>query len=136
MPSRLDFVPRSWTWSQWLAGVGFVSEDGGLAPGIEDHHVDVAVVVEIVERRPAAAELRQQAVAALVGDIDEPALAVVSEENVAGVVTRGVIELFDVVDQMAAGDEQIPVTVVVEIDHPGPPGDLRIGVGAGAGLAG
>ena len=31
-----------------------VSEDGGLAAGIEDHHVDVAVVIQIIKAGPAA----------------------------------------------------------------------------------
>ena len=43
-----------------------VAEDRRLAPGIENDRVDVAVVVQIVERRAAAGEFHGQSIAALV----------------------------------------------------------------------
>src|ERR1051326_644943 len=113
-----------------------VSQNGRLTPRVEYDDVQIPIVIQVVERRPAAAEPGQQSIAALVGYIHEPSLASVPQNDVSGVVTGGVIKLLHVVDEVTAGNENIAVAVVVQINHAGAPFDVRIGAVARAGLAG
>ena len=116
-----------------LAG-GVVSQDGRLLARIEDHHVDVTVVVQVVEPRAAAAQLDRHSAAAGIRDVDEPALAGVHQQHVADVVGRGVVVELDIVLEVAAGDVDVAISVVVEIDEAGSPVDVgeRPGPGLGA----
>ena len=94
---------------------GVVPQDRGLTPRILDYHVYVAVVIQVAERRAAAGELYRQTVTALVGHVSKFPFSRVHQDDVPGVVCPGVVELLDVVLDVPAGDEDVPISVVIKI---------------------
>jgi hypothetical protein len=80
-----------------------VSQKAWFSPGIENDHIDVTVIVEIVKRRSATAELEHHPVTRVMGDVLKSSLPIVPQEQVSGVVAGGIIEMVHVVDQVATG---------------------------------
>ena len=105
-----------------------------MSVGIEDHDVDPAVVVEVVEGHAAAAHLEFRQVAALVRDVDKLPVAHVPQHDIPATVRRSVVIQLDVVLEVAADDEEVAVAIVVEINKTTAPGD--VGQRAVAGPAG
>ena len=109
-------------------------ERGGLAR-VEDHQIEVAVVVEVIAG-DAAGRVPLDLVEAGGGrDVDESPVDV-AEEEVVVAVGGGVVEGLDVVVEVAAGEEQVAPAVVVEVGHCRPPGDELPRPAAGGGGGG
>ena len=109
-PLQADFQPV-------VSGRRLVSKQSRLTARVEHDHVHIAVIVEVIEARPAAAELDQHSVSGLIRYIRETPLSDVLQQDVAGVVGCRVIELIDVVAQVSACNKDISIAVVVEIEQ-------------------
>ncbi len=107
-----------------------VPQKSRFLPGVEYNDVDVSIVIQVIEDRATAAMLGEKSVATAVGNVHEFPGAGVHQYNVPRTVARGPIEVIDVIDQMPASDEDIAVTVVIEIGKAGSPCDLRVGARA------
>jgi hypothetical protein len=113
-----------------------VPEESGFAARVEDDDVDAAVIVQVVEGSAAAAAFNGQPVPGASGDGSEFPVACILEEDVAGLVTSGVIPKLDIILEMTAGNEDVAVAVVVKIDEADSPSDLVESAGASAGDVG
>src|SRR6266571_7200255 len=79
-----------------------VSQECGFSPRVEDHDVDFAVIVQVVEGGAAAAAFHGQTVTGASRDVYELPAASVLEQKITFLVTGGVIPKFDVVLEVSA----------------------------------
>src|SRR4051812_12054408 len=94
---------------------------------VRDRHIDLAVVVEIAERRAAPRLRRRDRRAEPLGHVDETSIAAVAIHDLALFVSRFRFHLAHFGIDVAIGEKQIEPAVVVEIgESSAPPEPARI----------
>src|SRR3954447_3946145 len=94
---------------------------------VRDRHIDLAVVVEIAERRAAPRLRRRDRRAEPLGDIDEASIAAVAIHDLALFVSRFRFHLAHFGIDVAVGEKEIEPAVIIEVDETGaPPEPARI----------
>ena len=110
-----------------------VPQDRGLRVRVEDHHVDVSVIVQVVEGDTLRGVLGHRAQAALRRHVDELSLPIVPQQYIVAAVAGRRVAEFDVVFGVPVADEDVLVAVVVEVDQSASPVDIVVAAGAGPG---
>ena len=100
-----------------VLGRRVVAQDGGVPVLLVDHDVDVAVVVEVAERRAAAHVALVEIGSDVLGGELEPLAVEVAEEQGDLLVVDRLVEQAAVVVDVAVGHEVVGPAVVVEVDE-------------------
>ena len=116
---------------QWLPRRGVVAKQRRTIVHVDHEHVDVAVVVVVAEGSSAARFLEQQPAPDFGGRMPEPR-ALVEEELLPLRVARAEPVLVDLRVDVAVGDEDVEAAVVVDVDEPDAPPEVRPGSGGDA----
>src|SRR6185369_16082345 len=114
---------------------GSIPQDGRLATRVQNHRIYKTVIIEVVERGAPTAQLGEQPIATLGGDIDEFPLACIALDDIASLVTGRIIEILHVIDEMPASDKNVAIAVAVEVHDPRAPSDVRVGAVSCTGVA-
>ena len=92
--------------------------------------------IQVIEGSSTTAFHDQQPVSTLVGHIDESPVASIHEQDVADLHGSAIVDVLDVVHEVAAGDENVPVAVVIEVDESRSPLGMRMSAAACPGAIG
>src|SRR6185369_11984078 len=84
---------------------------------IENHNVDITIVIEIVEGGPAGASFDERPITSFVGDVDELRAASVPQNDARTFIGCGVVEKMHIVVEVTTSDEEIAVAIIVEVHN-------------------
>lgn len=79
-----------------------VPQDRGRLPPVQDHRVNVAVVIQIGKCRTAAGEFYRQTVPALLGYVDELSFSRVHQHDISHLIARRVVDFPDITLEVSA----------------------------------
>src|SRR5690606_30091235 len=102
-----------------------VPQDRWPIARVRDDDIDIAIEIDVAERCPAAREPFGEARPCVGSDLAEAA-SLVEEDLVPLEVGRGLVELVDVVVEVAVRDEEVAPAVVIDVDERRAPAHVRI----------
>src|SRR6266404_2275523 len=103
---------------------GVVQEERRRRSDIENHHINVAVIVDVAEGYAAAGVHGAVVQPGGGGNLIEGAIALVAVEQERLAILDVFGDSVDIGIHVAAGDEQVGQAVIVKIDETSSPGDI------------
>ena len=111
---------------------GVVSQQGGRLAGVQNDDVDIAVIVQVIQSYPPAAEFDLHSLTAACRHVDKLSVADVHIEPVRLEIRASVIEQIHLVLDVTAGHEDVTIAIVFKVSEANSPGDISQRTHAGA----
>ena len=95
---------------------GIVPQDSWCGVGVQNHNINVAIVVQVIETGTPAALDNPHSVSGFARNVRELALPSVSQQEIGDFQRRSIVHQFHSI-KMAIGYEDVAVAVVVKVDE-------------------